>query len=298
MSEPIRQPTDSAREAPLVSMVITAYNAERFIGACIRAALAQTYPNVEVIVVDDGSTDGTERICRAVTDARFRYLTWGRLGRPKALNMGIMASNGYYIAINDADDLSFPHRIQYSMDFVYDHQGIAYLATNIVETEAFYEAIPERLLTDAAQSIIEAPIWPSRIGLFCRNPFVNSTLLYPKSTWECIGGYDEGLISSEDYDFHLRALQCGPAVLLSGRTVLWYTNPNGFFKKRSNREHMRALGLIKRRARYKLHLPGWLCIYHPMWIVWYELSQRFPSLLKILRNLKKSFRRYRFAGSV
>ena len=79
-------------EKPMVSIVITAYNAERFIGACINAALEQTYPNFEVLVVDDGSTDGTAQICSSVADPRFRYVTWGRLGRPKALNAGIAES--------------------------------------------------------------------------------------------------------------------------------------------------------------------------------------------------------------
>ncbi len=73
----------------MVSIVITVYNGERYIGACIKAALEQTYPNFEVLVVDDGSTDGTARICRSVTDLRFRYVSWGRLGLPKSLNAGI-----------------------------------------------------------------------------------------------------------------------------------------------------------------------------------------------------------------
>src|SRR5262245_3813558 len=117
--------SEISRQTPLVSIVITAYNAERYIGACIQAALAQNYPNFEVLVVDDGSTDTTAKICSSVSDSRFHYMTWGRLGRPKALNAGVAAAKGDYIAINDADDLSLPHRLQYSMDFVQQHPYIA-----------------------------------------------------------------------------------------------------------------------------------------------------------------------------
>jgi len=285
-------------EEPMVSIVITVYNGERYIGACIKAALEQTYPNFEVLVVDDGSTDGTARICRSVTDLRFRYVTWGRLGRPKALNAGIAEAKGAYIAINDADDLSLPHRLQYSMHFMREHPEMAYLGTGFAETDSFHETIPDEALADLPRFAKTPPVFPSRIDLFQKNLFNNSTLLYPKFTWKTIGGYDEQLTNSEDYDFYLRALQCGPAALLPGRTVLWYTNPNGFFKHKSKQEHLCALGVIKRRAHGLLNLPQWLRLYHPLWVVCFELVQRFPYLLDLARTMKKALHRPRLTGPV
>lgn len=283
---------------PMVSIIITAYNAERFIGACIRAALAQTYPEFEVIVVDDGSTDRTAQICRGVADPRFRCLTGGRLGRPRALNAGIAEARGVYIAIDDADDLCLPHRLQYSMDFLRDNPDVAYLGTQFAATDVFLETIPEHVIAEVSKGGVEAPVWPSRSELFRRNLFNNSTLIYPKATWARIRGYDEQLSNSEDYDFYLRALQCGPAVLLPGRTVLWYTNPNGYFKQKSKREHLSALGVIKRRAHRLLHLPRWLRLYHPLWVVWYELVLRFPYLLDLARTMKRSLHRPGLTGPV
>jgi glycosyltransferase involved in cell wall biosynthesis len=277
----------ASREMPMVSIVITAYNAERFIGSCINAALAQTYPNFEVLVVDDGSTDGTTQICRSVTDPRFRYVTWGRLGRTRALNAGVDAAKGEYIAINDADDLSLPHRLQYSMDFIRQHQNIAYLGTRFVKSDTFYGSIPDNVITEAQVCGKNLLVWPKQTDVFRRNVFNNSTLLYPKSTWQRIGGYDEQLTNSEDYDFYLRALQCGPTALLPGRTVLWYTNPHGFFKQITQREHLKALGFIKRRAHRLLMLPGWMRLYHPVWIVWFELVRWFPCVLTLVRDIKK-----------
>lgn len=282
----------------MVSIVITAYNAEQFIGACIKAALAQTYPNFEVLVVDDGSTDGTSRICRSIADPRFHYLTWGRLGRPRALNAGVDAAKGEYIAINDADDLSLPYRLQYSIDFMREHPEMAYLGTGFAETNTFHERIPDEVLTAIPRVEKTPPVFPSRIDLFQRNLFNNSTLLYPKSTWKNIGGYDEQLSNSEDYDFYLRALQCGPAALLPGQTVLWYTNPNGYFKQKNKREHLGALGFIKRRAHRLLNLPGWLRLYHPLWVVCFELVQRFPSLLEFAKSIKGLARRPRLTRPV
>jgi glycosyltransferase involved in cell wall biosynthesis len=275
-------------DTPKVSIVITAYNAERFIGACVKAALAQTYPNFEVLLVDDGSTDRTATVCHSVIDPRFRYVMPGRVGRPKALNLGVTAASGEYIAINDADDLSLPHRLQYSMDFMLQHPKLAYLGSGFAATDTFNETIPDTVLSGAHQHEKNRVIWPSRVEVFRRNVFNNSTLLYPKSTWKRIGGYDEALSNSEDYDFYLRALQCGPAALLPGQTVLWYTNPNGFFKQKTKQEHLQALGLIKRRAHGLLCLPKWLRLYHPLWVVWFELVQRFPNLLNFARDMQKS----------
>ena len=285
-------------DVPMVSLVITVYNGERYIGPCIKAALAQTYPNFEVLVVDDGSTDGTVQICRSIPDSRFHYVTWGRLGRPKALNAGIAEAKGEYIAINDADDLSLPHRLQYSMHFMREHPGMAYRGTGVAKTDSFHETIPDEVLAEVPRFEKNPPVLPSRIDLFRRNLFNNSTLLYPKSTWKNIGGYDEQLTNSEDYDFYLRALQCGPAALLPGRTVLWYTNPNGYFKQKSKREHLGALGFIKRRAHRLLHLPGWLRLYHPLWVVGFELVQRFPYLLDLARTMKKALHRPGLTGPV
>lgn len=59
---------------PKVSIVFTAYNEERYIGASVSAALAQDYPDFEVIVVDDGSTDSTEGVCKRISDARLRFV--------------------------------------------------------------------------------------------------------------------------------------------------------------------------------------------------------------------------------
>jgi len=281
----------------MVSIIITAYNAERFIGACIKAALAQTYPNFEVLVVDDGSTDRTAQICLSIADPRFHYHTWGRLGRSKALNAGIGESKGVYVAINDADDLSLPHRLQYSMFYMQRHSKMVYLGTGFAKTDIFHETIPNDVLMEVPLFEKDQPIVPSRIDLFLRNLFNNSTLLYPKSTWERIGGYDEQLTNSEDYDFYLRALQCGSAMLLPGRTVLWYTNPHGYFKQKSRREHFGALGTIKRRAHRLLRLPGWLRLYHPLWVVWCELVQRFPGLMDLARSLQKILHKPNVTGT-
>jgi glycosyltransferase involved in cell wall biosynthesis len=277
---------------PKVSIVITAYNAERYIGACVAAALAQTYPNFEVVVVNDGSTDATEGICASIADPRFRYFNLGRMGRCMALNEAVSRATGDYIANNDVDDLSLPHRLEYVMEFFSRHDGVAYAATRFAETLVFLPAPPADLRRPGGlPRKDEGIVWPSRADVFRRNLFNHSTLVYPKSVWKDIGGYDEQLTVSEDYDFYLRALQCGRAALLPGRTVLWYTNPDGFFKHTIRRDdYLRSMTLIKSRAHRLLRLPFWVKLYHHAWVVVWRMVQWALPLLTALgraRHLRR-----------
>lgn len=271
---------------PKVSIVITAYNAERYILASVRTALAQTYPNFEVLVVDDGSSDRTGEICAAVNDGRFRFLNKGRLGRPRALNAGIAAAVGEYIALNDADDLSLPHRLEYSIDFACSHPDLAYLGTGYIKTTLFHDQLPPEILSASQEALSDQVLWPGPATVYRRNMFVNSTLLYPKSTWERLGGYDERLPLSEDYDFQLRALQYGRAAVLPGRTVLWYSNPDSYFKKKSRREQWAALASIRRRAHRLLNLPTVLRFYHPFWVIASEIFGALPPLLRVVKGVR------------
>jgi glycosyltransferase involved in cell wall biosynthesis len=272
---------------PKVAIVITAFNAERYIAACLEAALAQDYSRFEVVVIDDGSTDGTERVCRSIQDARIRYLKKERIGRQRALNAGIACTDAEFIAINDADDLSVPHRLSYTMQLFRQHEYLALVGTRCWTTAEFVKSIPQSALTEVSDIDEASVYWPSRITLYRRNVFTHSTVMFPKRTWERIGGYDEGLTLSEDYDFYLRAMQCGPVALLPGRTVLWYTNPLGGFKERSVEENLEVLRVIKRRAYGLLGLPGWLRLYEPLWEAAVYMTSRYPALLDVTKGFRR-----------
>jgi len=279
-------PMNDRGRQPKVSILITAYNAERYIHASVSAALAQRYPNFEVVVVNDGSSDKTGEICAAIRDSRLRYLSRGRLGRARALNEGIAAAAGDYIAINDADDLSLPGRLAYSMEVACAHPDLAYLGTWYIRTAHFRDQTPSTESSALKEGASDRIVWPAPAMVYLRNMFVNSTLLYPKSTWERIGGYDERLPLSEDYDFQLRALQCGRAAWLPRRTVVWYENPESFFKKKSKREQWESLGLIRRRARRLLRLPLLLGLYHPVWVMMSECTAAVPVLRTVMSGVR------------
>ena len=111
--------------APLASILIPCFNASAYLAECIESALAQSYSNIEVIVVDDGSTDDSVRIAGRFVDPRVKVLEQENKGQPAALNAAYRHSCGDYLQYLDADDLLHPnkieiqiHRLQFAPDAI------------------------------------------------------------------------------------------------------------------------------------------------------------------------------------
>ncbi len=138
-----------SQAAPPVSVVIPAYNAERFLARAMRSALAQTYANLELIVVDDGSTDGTAEVIRAFRDRRVRYFSQPNRGQGAARNHGICASAGRYVTFLDADDVYLPEKVRRQVEFLETHQEYQVAFCNAVH---FYSRRPAALLVRKATS--------------------------------------------------------------------------------------------------------------------------------------------------
>src|SRR5215210_2461183 len=97
---------------PRVSVVLPAYRAERTVRRAIDSVLAQTVEDFELIVVDDGSDDGTGDVVRAVDDPRVRYVRRPHAGLPATLNAGLAEARAPVVAIQDAANWSAPHRLE------------------------------------------------------------------------------------------------------------------------------------------------------------------------------------------
>ena len=109
---------------PLVSVIIPTYNRGRLILDSINSVLNQTYKNIELIVVDDCSTDNTEEILKSINDSRIKYVKLEKnSGACIARNKGIELSTGEFIAFNDSDDLWLPEKINSQLDFLYENNA-------------------------------------------------------------------------------------------------------------------------------------------------------------------------------
>ncbi len=108
---------------PLVSVVMPVYNGEKFVAEAIESILNQTYTDWELIIVNDGSTDNTESVIKKFTqDKRIRYYKHNKnLGQSYAYNKGFFLAKGKYIAIQDSDDISLPHRLEREVEVLEKH---------------------------------------------------------------------------------------------------------------------------------------------------------------------------------
>ena len=102
------------KEKPLVSVIIPVYNTQDYLKACIESVQNQTYPNLEILLVDDGSTDQSGALCEeyAAQDERIRVFHKENGGLPDARNMGLMEAHGEFLAFVDSDDLLAPKAVE------------------------------------------------------------------------------------------------------------------------------------------------------------------------------------------
>jgi len=175
--------------APLVSVVIPAYNAANTIAEALKSACAQSYRNLEIIVVDDGSTDDTGDIVRqiAAEDSRIRLIQTPNRGVAAARNRGIEEARADYVAMLDADDLWHPTKLQKQMEV---------MRSSPVEP-GFVYCLYRNINADGLVTY-SAPEVACRGNVLTRHVYVNfvgngSSLLLRRDAIEAVGGFDPGL---------------------------------------------------------------------------------------------------------
>ena len=121
--EQTQMPENPSPVGTLVSVVIPAYNAQATLGETLRSVLAQTHRHLEIVVVDDGSTDGTWQLMQEF-DAAIRTVRQPNAGLAAARNAGLVAAQGDFIALLDADDLCEPERIAVQIRYLQEHPDV------------------------------------------------------------------------------------------------------------------------------------------------------------------------------
>ena len=117
----------------LVSIIVTAYNCSYYINSCIKSLLNQSYKKIEIIIINDCSTDKTKLKIKKFKDKRIRLINNKKnIGVSRSLNKGLKLSNGEYVAINDADDISNKNRIEKQIKFLEKNKKVNLLASSIL----------------------------------------------------------------------------------------------------------------------------------------------------------------------
>ncbi len=196
----------SSMAEPLITAVIPTFNYGRFVASAVESALAQTYANVEIIVVDDGSTDDTRQRLTPYLD-RIRYIHQENGGLSAARNTAIRAAAGEWIALLDADDAWHPRKLELQMRCLQDQPA----AIGLLATDSFSD---QRTSWPAVDGMPLAVIHYTLEDVVGQSRFGPSTALIRKSCLEAVGLFDPALRSVEDRDMWIRlAGQCTLAKL-------------------------------------------------------------------------------------
>jgi glycosyltransferase involved in cell wall biosynthesis len=174
---------------PLVSVIIPTYNQAKYIEQCVESCLGQTYPNLEIIVVDDGCTDSTPEILSRY-GSKIRVITQKNQGAAKALNNGIHQSNGNLICWLSSDDAYLPSKIQAQVELALADDSIDLIYTDWFSIDADGNILKE----------VKSPYYKEgTLKRLLFGNFINgSSVLMKKTVWQEAGGFNTDLVADVD----------------------------------------------------------------------------------------------------
>ncbi len=184
-----------ARRDPKVSIVIPAYNSADYTVLTVESALAQTYAHTEVIVIDDGSTDGTREAMLPFAD-RVRYIYKENGGACSARNLGIESSDGEYVACLDCDDLWLPEKLEYSIAILEADVDLALVFTSCLIIDERGEEV--------GRSNYRFDLDNAYMELLNDNYIMAPTVVMRRSSLLEVGKFDEEIFIPADWDLWLR----------------------------------------------------------------------------------------------
>ena len=230
---------------PLVSVCIPAYNCEKYIAETLDCLFNQTYTNVEVIVVDDGSKDNTVSVLKEIKDPRFRYIVQQNRGAAAARNRAFESSTGEYIKFMDADDLLNADNIKNQVTGISNQQ------------DCIASSKWGRFFSDDVTTFSYTPesIWKDMPGIdwivdSLKDHGSNMTqpgiFLIPRAIIEKVGLWNESLSLIDDFEFMTKVIVNCRQVLFCDNAVLMYrSGMQGSLSRLISRKHMESAFLAQ-----------------------------------------------------
>lgn len=249
---------------PLVSIVIGAYNVERYISRTLDSVIAQTYEHIEIVIVNDGSGDATGNIIEAYSkkDNRIVVVTQTNQGVSAARNTGFRVAKGEYFSIFDADDIMMPTKIQSQVEFLVSNAHADLVYSNVYY---FIDGAYDIYRHDLA--IVSGPSVYKKL-LQCGNFIYTSTVSFRRKIFDQHGGFDETLRSAEEFEYWLRLAQHGVKIVhqdqyltlcrsrgngLTSDSVMMYTTAREVFAKHLTSPISKLLSYQYRKISFLLY---------------------------------------------
>lgn len=244
--------------SPLVSVIIPCYNSAAHISEAIDSVLAQDYSNIEVIVVDDGSTDNSIDILRQFGD-KIIVLQQANQGPAAARNAGMRIANGQFIAFNDSDDLWLPGKLTAQISYLQQHPdiGLCYCGWAIWHGETSLEQISAQLASTGQAATAEDTYYSGWLYLKLLKDSVIHTItaVLRRDVIDNIGMFNTDYRIGEDHDLWLRISQRYQMAKLSRTYAVYRDNPDSTTKK-VHAKNFSLLVLESAVASYGLNCPS------------------------------------------
>jgi glycosyltransferase involved in cell wall biosynthesis len=221
-----------------VSIIIPCYNDSKYIEKCVNSALNQTYPNIEIIIVDDGSNAETKTVLKKLEPKITKLITQENQGQSIARNNGISNSNGVYILNLDSDDFFEPSFCEKAIKKFEDDDTIS-----IVTCQA--NRFNENGLID-----VFTPIGGALDNFLFSNSALGSSM-FKKKDWERSDGYEEKLpiLGFEDWEFYIQILKLGGYTYVIKEILFNYQQREGSTTNRIRHERLDKFKLIIKKHR-------------------------------------------------
>lgn len=237
---------------PKVTVLMSVYNAERYLAEAIRSILSQTFQDFEFLIIDDGSSDKSKKIIESFHDSRIRLISRANKGLTYSLNQGLRLARGGYIARMDADDVSLPTRLEKEVQVLENDPTIGLVGTN-------YTIIDEKGHPLATTQVFTHPE-DLAVAEILSNQYGHGSVMMRKSVLEQVGFYNPKVGSVEDYDLFIRISRVARIANIGAPLYLWRRNPTGVSLSNQKRQVELAFAVrdrafrqfLRERGRYKI----------------------------------------------
>jgi len=222
---------------PKVSVLMSVYNGEKYLSLAIESILNQSFSNFEFIIIDDGSTDGSEAIIQSYRDPRICFVNQPNAGLSASLNKGIGLCKGEFIARMDADDIARPARFETQVNFLETHPDCALVgsAVQVIDGEGKNKWIMAHTRGDLE----------TRWFILFDTPFIHSSVMLRRALLEQTGPYSQNpeFSFAEDYELWSRLAEKFEVANLSEPLLVYRDNPLGVSHSKREAQDQQSLAI-------------------------------------------------------
>lgn len=276
------------KKSPLVSVVMSVYNGEKYLRQAIDSILNQTFKDFEFIIIDDGSKDKSREIINSYHDPRIKLISRENKGLTFSLNEGIKKAKGKYVARMDADDISHLDRLALEVKRMEEDLNLGLIGSN-------YTVISLEGNPLATTDVFTHPD-DLKVAETLSNQYGHGSVMMRKSVLDKVGLYDKAVGVVEDYDLFTRISHVAKIANIKKSLYFWRSNPKGV--SRSNYETQLKLTdkIIDREFRYMMNNRRKYKIissFHPdSWKYLYKKANLFYDLAFFYRKNDKLLESY------